>query len=158
MDKIYLRPSADISVGHELYPAESTSAYSLINEEVVDTTTYISVTAPVATDANTPSTATASSSFMLSGVLPTEKFRISSGKIASNTIGTSSGSTYFVIDVNGVSYTTYTYTMNGAETKYFDIPDEVINTINNYIINNGTGSFPNISIALTTTVTTLPQK
>lgn len=39
---IYLRPSADISVEHTLYPTDSASAYSLINEEVCDAdSTYI---------------------------------------------------------------------------------------------------------------------
>lgn len=39
---LYLRPSADISVGHILYPAGSTAAYLLINEEVSDNNaTYI---------------------------------------------------------------------------------------------------------------------
>ena len=39
---LILRPSADISVGHALYPANSVNAYSLINEEVSDgDSTYI---------------------------------------------------------------------------------------------------------------------
>ena len=44
---VYLRPSADISVGHSLNPADSTSAYMLVNEEVDDNTaTYIYTTLP----------------------------------------------------------------------------------------------------------------
>lgn len=39
---LILRPSADISVEHSLYPHDSTTAYLLINEEVADgTATYI---------------------------------------------------------------------------------------------------------------------
>lgn len=40
---LYLRPSADISIEHSLYPYNSENAYLLINEEVSDgTATYIS--------------------------------------------------------------------------------------------------------------------
>ena len=38
----YLKPSADVSLGHSVYPADSTAGYLLINEEVPDEyTTYI---------------------------------------------------------------------------------------------------------------------
>ena len=60
----YLRPSADISVGHLLYPQDSTNAYSLINEEVPDSSTYISH------DVVAGEFTTNTSSFKMSGVRP----------------------------------------------------------------------------------------
>ena len=63
LKRIYLRPSADISIEHGLYPAESTSAYSLINEEINDgSATYISHTF----DANDATTWSKTSSFVFS--------------------------------------------------------------------------------------------
>ena len=156
---IYLRPSADISVGHTLVPAESTNAYSLINEEVSDSTaTYIVSTAPVATDENTPSTATATSSFELSvsGNLPTERFRVSSAKISFNPIVSITGdhtvSTCFTIIVNGVSFTIDGVLPMLGGTN-IPLSDEAIDVINNYIAANGVDSFPYISITCTTTAT-----
>ena len=96
----YLRPSADISVGHTLYPEGSTNAYSLINEEVCDgSATYIMCKAVAG------QTVTNTSSFKMSGIMPSDARCITDAKVF--LIDTSSAATVnasVTVTVNGTSF------------------------------------------------------
>lgn len=93
-----LRPSADIYVGHSLYPSSSTHAYLLINEETSDgSSTIIKTETPLVIH---------ESKFVLSNTtqLEVSKYTISSVVIyAQGSNSTSSDDTYteFVLEING---------------------------------------------------------
>lgn len=108
---LYLRPSADISINHSLYPADSTAAYLLIGEEEPDgASTYISHTF-VADDTSTYSK---SSSFRFSCANLPQTYRIKSAKII-----------YINYSVLGYAATltnyrvTATISVDGSETKIY---------------------------------------
>lgn len=103
---LHLRPSTDISVGHNLYPANSASAYLLISEEVSDDkATYICSNKGVG--------AVATSKFTLSvpDQFPTKKFNVTSVTLhfdpyCSSTSGSNTDReayNEFDLEINGIS-------------------------------------------------------
>jgi hypothetical protein len=146
---VALRPSADISLGHNRYPTSgSSTGFDRINETTQDgSSTYISY--------ETTASGSATSQFKLSGSIP-EGMKCTGAKFCAvcNLTGNASDKTCNIdagITVNG---TTYSGTVNiptgGAFTMYsVDIPD-VISAINSYISQYGT--FPAVTLTLTTNI------
>ena len=148
---IYLRPSADISVGHVKTPSDSASAYLLINEEVSDgATTHIDLNIK----GDNGATGSATSQFSMSGNLPENpKYTITGAKCGisaalgdAQTSGNNSVTATFTI--NG---TNYTAVQNSSMTKEYllfelDMPD-VVSAINEYVTQQGT--FPAVTVSLT---------
>lgn len=109
---LYLRPSADISVGHTLYPTSSTTAYLLISEEVPDdSSTYIIHTIT----AGDTSTYSKTSSFRFSCSNVPQTYKIKSAKmvvkysytITNPSANTKDLNTYATITANGIKSETY---------------------------------------------------
>ena len=109
---LYLRPSADISVGHTLYPTSSTTAYLLISEEVPDdSSTYITHTIT----AGDTSTYSKTSSFRFSCSNVPQTYKIKSAKmvvkycytLATPSANTTYLNTYATITANGIESETY---------------------------------------------------
>ena len=157
VNSIYLRPSADISVGHTL--SSGTSGYLLIDESTCDgSSTYLGSTAA---DANTTSTLT--SSFKLSGAIPSEKINVRDAKIVVAHISNqyTNGAITFVVSLNGESFTSDSVDITGnsmiastetKETTSFNNDNIFVNAINDYISSNDV--FPSdITISFTTSVT-----
>lgn len=147
---IILRPSADISVGHELYPTDSTAAYLLINEEVSDTSsTYIRV--PETADESTSSTISTTSKFKLSnvGTFPNKRFVVTSVNINGDNYCIDNVSNEckneFNLEIGGAQSSTVTSTSDKDE---FDLPViDAIPLINEAIANNGI--LPDINLNIT---------
>lgn len=152
----YLRPSADISIGHEKMTAGSTtdiSAYLLINEEVSDShATYISHST------SSFKAETVSSKFSMS---PTLSFP-SNAKITGITIKVSgavngSDSSRFSHQVNivanNITYSSPISVSFGDSQGEYPISSKAIDdinfldTINSYIKQNN-GSFPSVTLEL----------
>lgn len=154
----YLRPNADISLGHPVYPDTLTAGYLAISEEVSDgTSTYIGVTT------SPDGEVSYSSSFKMA---LNQEARIT--KILSAKFG-------FAGDVNApaqgdISTCSCTVTISGEtvflgelKEKYLadtsNTTDTLTNAdmsnlataINNYISANGTGCIPEIRIDITNT-------
>lgn len=137
----YLRPSADISVGHTLYPTTSAAAYLLINEEVSDEdATYI----------RSPDTQTgvSTSKFKLSNTsqLPGKRFIVNSVNIAGDTYTSYSNGenkNEFILEINGIETAIVATTTN----KTFDISvADAITLINEAVAQNGI--LPDINITV----------
>lgn len=137
----YLRPSADISVGHVMYPSGSAAAYLLINEEVSDEdATYI----------RSPDTQTgvSTSKFKLSNTsqLPGKRFVVNSVNIAGDTYtsylnGTNKNE--FILEIDGTETALVATTTN----KTFDISvTDAITLINEAVAQNGI--LPDINITV----------
>lgn len=151
-NKIYLRPSADISVEHGRNPTDTPDgqAYTLINEEVADGgSTYISAIA----DTSTPVTTT--SSFALSGtILNVDNIVITKANICYNSENTPSlladGDTrtiQFIVDIGTSSFTSSTYDFKGYSSVVIPIDSSsFIDNLNNYI--NTNKKLPNISLTI----------
>ena len=148
----YLRPSADISVGHTLYPEDSTAAYLLINEEESDTSSTYIAASSLNKDGNLEYF---SSEFSLSGIIPEGRFQIENitacmvAKLGSVTTSNSELS----ITANGV---TSTFGCDaGTQSAWTSATAIVTDTalldaINDYISNND--SFPNITLTINTSI------
>ena len=155
----YLRPSADISLGHPVYPTTLLAGYLAISEEVADgTATYIGVTT------SPDDTQSFSSTFAM---------RITSGekitKVLTATFGYN-GSTE-VADGKGDSEhactlqtgTTVLFSGKKGEkwmsdgNNYYgnldgeDMPD-LVTYLNNYLAANGPGAFPQLELRIDTKV------
>ena len=146
---ICLRPSADISVGHILYPSNSTSAYLLINEEVSDgSSTYI--VSAVSSERSTYGYANPTvSTFKLSNIeqLPSRRYIITSVNIIGATYTTSQTGTFkneLTLVVNGVSISTVVETKQKVDFDH-SVPD-AIGLINEYLMT--TGALPDINITI----------
>lgn len=145
----YLRPSADILLGHKIYPTSgSSTGFDRINETTQDghsTHIYLETTTSVS----------ATSQFKLSGSIP-EGMKCTGAKfyVVCRFTGNESDKTCNIdagITVNGSTYTGVinipevgTYTMFSG-----DIPD-VVSAINSYISQYGT--FPDVTLTLTTNI------
>lgn len=152
-----LRPSADISVGHSLYPEGSTAGYLLIDEEVSDEdSTYIFVKS--LTDdslALEDTTVTATSSFRLSGNVPNDEITVTNIDLVYSAMYSAYGtktSSYTLI-VNGISIDTASLpnTMYSYDAKTITLGSDVVDYINNYIMLNG--GFPEITISIQSSAT-----
>lgn len=154
MAYIYMKPTADNYVNHEVYPEESTVGYVLLNEEVCDEgSTYIRIKSE---EANVR--ITKSSSFRFSGAnMPEKEFRIKDIKIEMNPYLVNSLATGSVIHVftvlsNGlvrtskpnkiVSSTTYaTQVISFCEdSDFFQMFEEYA---------KANGKFPDVDIVVT---------
>ena len=151
VNTLYLRPSADISIGHSLYPADSPSAYSLVNEEVNDhAATYI-----YSTYTDTFSGTEFTSIFALSHSKSVKSKGVTSGKLVYDYAmpsNVSSPTIYSILTISGE-----------AQGEYFHQPSIIqqlierelsateLEVINRYISQNGT--IPTIILQVKTTGT-----
>ena len=144
---LILRPSADISVGHLLYPSDSTSAYLLINEEVSDReATYIISKMP--TESNTETIATSKFKMSNSSELPPKKFAITSVEIRGEVyeIGGFGADAHneFILNINGTDI----FVPRFRASKTFDISvPNAIPIINDCVAING--ELPEINLIIT---------
>ena len=134
----YLRPSADISVEHSLYPEGSTSAYMLINEETSDgEATYIYKYCY--------NEYSATSSFKMNGEYPDKIPNITSAKLVINGDDDGSKNAYREIKATvkiGSTSFEYSNTSNPhISTDASDIAAEINNNLNNGIV-------PNVEISI----------
>lgn len=152
---IYLRPSADISVGHVKTPEDSTSAYLLINEEVSDgATTHIDVQGK-----GENKTGTATSQFSMSGNLPENpKYTVTGAKCCiSAALGADAQTTgYSVTATFTINGATYTAVLDSSMTTDYllfelDMP-EVVFAINEYVSQQG--AFPSVTVSVTSVAIT----
>lgn len=148
VNTLYLRPSADISVGHSLHPADSTSACSLINEELSDLeATYIYSELPSDTGQQT-----AQSQFELSCNNSPKRGAITSGRIYYYTMTSNASGVIYGANLKIDGIETGWYSLNRVNTE--NLPEfeldiaNWVNSINNYLSINGT--LPTISIAIQT--------
>lgn len=127
---LYLRPSADISVGHRLYPADSPSAYRLIDEEVCDNgSTYIY--APISTGS-----AFNTSEFQLDKInqLPAKNLIVTSVMVCGDNGGSDDAYHKFILNVNGIQTAEVEYKGN----KEFSISvTDAVSLINELLARNG---------------------
>ena len=139
-----LRPSADISVGHNLYPTDISAAYLLINEEESDDdATYI------ASDKGEGAIAT--SKFALSTAdLPAKRFmmvtavRLYFDPYASSTTNNTTAYNEFILEVNGNATGIISdNTLKGLSSVIFS---DAIPLINEAMASNG--SFPTINLTV----------
>lgn len=139
-----LRPSADISVGHNLYPTDSSAAYLLINEEESDgNATYI------ASDIGEGAIAT--SKFALSTAdLPAKRFMIVTAVVlyfdpyASSIANDPTAYNEFILEVNGnATGIISNNTLKGLSHVTFS---DAIPLINEAMASNG--SFPTINLTV----------
>ena len=146
---LILRPSADISVEHILYPADSAAAYLLINEEVSDEkTTYIRSPEPLINDADGEETST--SKFELSNTthLDVNRFIITSVSIEGDPYSSSTGSpakNRFALEINGIM-TESVYVESEKNVDISTSMNSAIALINDFIFEHGT--LPNINIII----------
>lgn len=171
--KIYLRPSADVSIGHPIYPTTLTAGYLAINEEVSDSSsTYIGV----ASDTNT--TFEYASTFKLSQDAIGRITKVNSaeffidyglGSAASST--TDSGSykgCFLAFDVfvsgenvgsaigynrgkSGGNDMDFIYNGVTLSSGLFDghfTSQSMVTALNDYISRNGAGVLPDMSVTL----------
>lgn len=140
---LYLRPSADVVLGHKVYPDTLTEGYLAISEEVSDdTATYLQAT--YSSDTST---------FVLSGAVPEKPFNIQSGNIylaftSPLQYGKVQVSLLAKLYIEGVEVGTFS---DEANYDYFtsfssNINDEIIRIINEHIATNKT--FPNIQVSV----------
>ena len=145
MDKLcfYLRPSADISIEHALVPANSPNAYSLINEEVSDSSSTYIVTSPVAGE-----TVVQTSSFKMSGTKPSDAKRIYSAAVVAIPHSISTGLTKVIAIVNGRSFELSSIDLNDENYVSFGYTSQdFVDAISSYEV------LPEISVSLTTSET-----
>lgn len=130
-----LRPSADISIGHILYPAGSTAAYLLINEETSDnSSTYIR------SDKGDSSVATSKFALSISGQLPAKKFTVSNVVLHFDPYSSSSvectAYNEFNLEINGISSGRQSSDERSKESTLTFT--DVIPVINDFLAVNGT--------------------
>lgn len=156
VDAVYLRPSADISVGHSKYPADASNAYSLINEEVSDgasTHIYVDIT-------STSEASEATSKFAFTPSQPVKSGIVNEIKLViyGATSYCSQSIYLFKCDVNGNDETSF-YSLDPggsileyeATEAYFSNTSELaslISKVNEYLSANG--SLPVLNITLYT--------
>lgn len=144
---LILRPSADISVGHLLYPSDSTSAYLLINEEFSDgDATYITSETPTAS--NTETIATSKFKMSNSSELPPKKFATTSVEIRGEVYAIgglgANADNEFILNINGTDI----FVPRFRASKTFDISvPNAIPIINDFVAING--EFPEINLTIT---------
>lgn len=128
----YIMPSADISVEHELFPADSPNAYSLINDRDFADTTYIQTTGVAG------ETITHTSSFRMSGIKPLDARCILNVEIYAGFLTNGTGSTSITATVDGKIFEfealpdKFSYYANQSFTdtiKQYDILPEIIITL-----------------------------
>lgn len=143
---IYLRPCADISVEHMIYPANSgLSAYQHINEEVSDEDAlYIKVDTYDDDDV-------ATSKFKLSNATsPSNKtFIITGVDIGGDPTGASSAGdarNAFKLEINGTETETFLVESEKNALISVSVPDVIV-ALNEYVAINGT--LPDINIIIT---------
>ena len=156
----YLRPCADISLGHPVYPETLTAGYLAINEEVSDeASTYIGVTtAPdgdlsysssfsMALAENAKITKILTATLVYHGVVESNRSSDSGDPSSCTCTVNISGSSVF----SG----TYQHSTNsqGSDNVSDTLTDadmpNVVTAINNYITVNGVGAMPEITIDIT---------
>ena len=149
MASVYLRPTADNYCTFAKYPADSTSAYALIDDVESDgESTYIGLTAETA-----DTRVTASASFMLSGsnvTIPLDEYRITGLKVVTN-----GGNDLYV----GDTFTSITVTSNGlvgmsnlmtgrsVSDMSFDRSGDFLDMFRTYYETNG--HFPDVQVDIT---------
>lgn len=156
---LYLRPSADISVGHSLYPADSPSAYSLVNEEVNDgNSTYI-----YSVHADTDAADEATSSFVLSPTKHAKAKSVTSGTIVYDHVTSSGVQNPFIyhnilkVGETDIDYLEYSSTLKSDVTTYErELQSDELEAINSYVSQNGT--VPSITFEIKATGTCSSSK
>lgn len=148
--KFYLRPSADISVGHTLHPADSTAGYLLINEETADNgSTYICLN-------HSGKSSSASSQFMLTGNVPTGDITITGIKLKHvsmcSTTNLSTRNVECSIDASGVVVTTSTSVSTTYTLYEHDITDASFIDVFN------SDNFPSVTLTINTVGATSTSK
>lgn len=144
---LYLRPSADIDIHHSLYPAESSAAYLLINEEVGDgllTYVYDSLPAGGSLEDKT-------SKFALSCESSPKGGTITSGKVSIYYLTSYANAVKYSAEliIDGTSTGFYTMQQEANEFRLWSLPlNPWINTINDYLATNK--KLPTISVAINT--------
>lgn len=149
---ITLRPSADISVGHQLYPSDSEAAYLLINEEVADdNSTYICVVGAKGGDS-----ATATSSFKMNGALPNKNMLITDFKIMcrGQTDTYASGNATITLTLSNITASANITSFSGLgynteESTDIENKESFLIALNNYIKNQDV----DLILTLTTNIT-----
>lgn len=131
---LYLRPSADISVGHILYPSDSPSAYSLINEEVADgSSTYITSGSSISENTTVTSKVRLSNTSQMSN----KPFTITSVNIVGVVYSNSDKPiNYFTLEINGVEISEITSELSKGQTSFDHSCIEAIAPINEYLLSN----------------------
>ena len=129
----YLRPIADVSLEHTIYPSTLSAGYLAISEEVCDNeATYIGV---FESDSNIKISVTGTSRFGMT-VQGTEK--ILSITSANLIICAQSGSVKPTVYANDVQYSMDTqYFSTSYEEITVALTDEIVLALNEYITNNG---------------------
>lgn len=156
MPTLYLRPSADISVGHKL--SSGTSGYLLIDDISCDNDSTYLYSDP-SPDANT--TITAESSFLFSGTIPGDAHKITSARINCSLYSSNNCSNEYVsfgISVNGTQiasvYLDSNTITNSLVTGFYNTYPttvtneiEIVNAFNDYI-SGKVSDKPEISITI----------
>lgn len=144
----YLRPSEDISIEHNLIPAESASAYLLINEEVADDdSTYI-----ISQQKNDAMVYT--SKFKLGGSIPTVASEIKITDITLTARGfngvSTAGSIEVNIAINDVSIANIANIggLSSWETVTANASESSLSVINNYIKERGIAGIKDIVLTI----------
>lgn len=148
----YLRPSADVSLEHSVYPDTLTVGYLAISEEVSDgETTYLA--------GNGTATLNKTSTFAFSGIVPSTPIILQEGGICLDftvptTHGGASQTNVFVnFYIEGVEVGSYSeqYSIGAGNAKiidsaYYILTDEAIEIINNHLTVNK--SLPDIQVSV----------
>ena len=150
INTLYLRPSADVSVGHSLYPADSTAAYLLVNEEISDgSSTYIR-----STHSDKSNMTSAASQFALSSAKPIKSGRVTSANLVcvANYSGTTNNLLRVTLTIDGEIFGEYIEQVNNTLYSNYDFSfvsnSDMVNLINEYITNNG--AIPPITLSVIT--------
>ena len=136
-----LRPSADISVGHTLYPSDSTAAYLLINEETDDgSSTYIT--------SNSSSGLT--SKFALSGNIPSELAKVTNIKVvhvSSNAASNYTSIINYSLEIDGTKVSV-SDSFSPSDTSYIVYEKNITDTT---FLNklNSSGAFSDLTLTIT---------
>ncbi len=154
---ITLRPNADISVGHSL--SAGSSGYSLISEATADNdSTYIYQTL-----SNAENSSSLTSTFRLSGTMPTDPYTISAVRLYAKGRKSTAGETasfevYFGINTTSVSSNSnrgIIVNSSSIGSSWSSSPTSasssaLVTDINNYL-NANNGAFPTVSVKVVTT-------
>ena len=155
INTVYLRPIADVSLGHSLYPSTSTAGYLLINEETTDEdSTYIYLDDSVATTATSTFKFGCDSSDLRISVKDAT-LHVAAKEDAS---GSSSSDVYATVMIDGVVVVqdVHVNAYLGNLFTYYRTEDycsikEIASYVNDYLIENNYSGLPDINISLTTT-------
>lgn len=146
---IVLRPSRDVSLTHKC--SRGSQGYILIYDNVADDdSTYIYH------NLSSTSTSNHTSTFILTGEIPSGKIKINEVRLYSRARKSSSGETanyhcYFGVNTNNGGNSANSGTSATLSQNYSTINEnstEMVNELNNYLNTNDT--FPTISVAITT--------